>query len=76
MGIFKNFIFKNKNLFFTKNFLSKIVTRLKPTNQLETIYLNSDKSSWIKLQKIDDQNGLSMSEFEELCGNLNPLKNF
>ena len=39
---------------------------LTPTNQLQTIYLNSNKSSWIKLQKIDDQNGLTMPEFEEL----------
>lgn len=39
---------------------------LKPSSQLQTVYLNSDKTSWIKLQKINEPDGLSMNEFEEL----------
>lgn len=39
---------------------------LKPTEQLQIVYLNPEKRSWIKLQKIKEPDGLTMSEFEEL----------
>jgi hypothetical protein len=47
------------------------VINLHASNNLETIYLNDSKSSWIKLLKLSDQDGLSLSEFEELW-NLKP----
>ena len=40
---------------------------------METIYLNESKSSWIKLVKLSQPDGLSLDEFEELW-NLKPTE--
>jgi alkylated DNA repair dioxygenase AlkB len=51
---------------FTKNELDLI--RIVPNCEEKVVYLNEDKSSWIKFKKIgkDDQLGLTMNEFEQL----------
>jgi len=41
-------------------------TIIKPTDEFQTIFLTPDKTSWIKLKKINEPDGLSMSEFEDL----------
>ena len=43
------------------------------SNNFETIYLNESKSSWIKLVKLSQPDGLSLDEFEELW-NLKPTE--
>lgn len=53
----------NKKLF--KKNSEEIVTVL-ATSEPQTVYLNEEKTSWIKIQKLDPPNGLTMEEFEEL----------
>ena len=48
-------------------------TIIHASNNLETIYLNESKSSWIKLVKLSQPDGLSLDEFEELW-NLKPTE--
>ena len=38
----------------------------KPQYELQTIYLNDCKNSWIKLLKLDSKTGLTIKEFEHL----------
>lgn len=47
----------------------EIIKIVKPIETLETHYLNTDKSSWIKLQKLDSTQGITMYDFEELWCN-------
>ena len=42
------------------------IVELSATSEMQTIYVNEAKTSWIKLVKIAPPHALSMSEFEEL----------
>lgn len=46
------------------------IIRIVPKNEEDVIYLNEDKTSWVKLKKIksndNDRFGLTMNEFEDL----------
>ena len=42
------------------------IVYLSATNIEQIIYLNDDKTSWIKLKKLDQTDGMSLDDFEEL----------
>ena len=44
----------------------KEIVVLKPTFNLETYFLNNNNTSWIKLKKLDNDVGLTISDFEQL----------
>ena len=44
----------------------KNIIHLEATNKIETIHLNEAKTSWIKLIKLEEPDGLSLAEFEKL----------
>jgi len=49
-----------------KNSLDQKIIYLQPSNKIEIIYLNKTKTSWIKLLKLQPNDGISQDEFEKL----------
>lgn len=58
---------------FSKKIKNDNIVNLEATTNLETIFLNKNKSSWIKLLKLDDNQGLTLDEFEDLWS-LRPIE--
>ena len=45
---------------------SKPIVKLCATNEMQTIFINENKTSWIKLTKLPEPHALTMPEFEEM----------
>ena len=56
---------KDNNSLLKKLTIEK-TTNLISTNVLRTIYLNEEKTSWIKLFRLESPNSLTMADFEQL----------
>lgn len=59
----KNSVSDTKTKKYTSGHEIKTIT---PTENLEVYYLNDDQSSWVKIQKIEPPNGLTLEEFEDI----------
>ena len=42
------------------------IVKITASRNLKTIFINKEKTSWIKLVKLNDKHGLTMYEFEQL----------